>query len=191
MTKKRRTDICILIIITIAMLMVGCATKKKTVTDTATNSETTKVEQVNDSTIVETHDTTKITQRLVPTEVDVPAAHMERTTNDTTSVLETDLYKSMASWKDGILHHTLDAKPGAKVKGKVVVTDTTKSSSRKNEIKSTSNNSTNSKKLHEATQKTAKTDTPPGKMKWLAADIIIGIAIAIFIIWRYRKRRQA
>lgn len=188
MTRERKTSICILLIITIAMLLAGCATKRKAMTETTDTCETTKVEREKDTTVIETHDTTKITQRLVPVEVEIPAESKERTTHDTTSVLETDLYKSTAEWKDGILHHTLEAKPGAKVKGLAEVADTTKSSSKRNVSKNTSNNSTDSKKQRDTTKETAKTDTTPSWAGWLTAGIIIGIAPTIAIIYRYRKR---
>ena len=188
MTRERKTSICILLIITIAMLLAGCATKRKTMTETTDTSETTKVEREKDTTIIETHDTTKITQRLVPVEVEIPAASKERTTHDTTSVLETDLYKSTASWKDGVLHHTLEAMSGAKVKGTAAVRDTTKSSSTRNENKNTRNSSTESKKQQDNTTEVTKTATISSRAGWLAAGIIIGIAATIAIIYRYRKR---
>lgn len=189
MTIERKTSICILLIITIAMLLAGCATKRKAMTETTDTSETTtKVEREKDSTIIETHDTTKITQRLVPVEVEIPAASKERTTHDTTSVLETDLYKSTAEWKDGILHHTLEAKPGAKVKGTAAVRDTTKSSSTRNENKNTRNSSTDSKNQQDNTKEVTKTDTTPSWAGWLTAGVIIGIAATLAILYRYRKR---
>lgn len=189
MTRERKTSICILLIITIAMLLAGCTTKRKAMTETTDTSETTtKVEREKDSTIIETHDTTKITQRLVPVEVEIPAASKERTTHDTTSVLETDLYKSTAEWKDGILHHTLEAKPGAKVKGTAAVRDTTKSSSTRNENKNTRNSSTDSKNQQDNTKEVTKTDTTPSWVGWLTAGVIIGIAATLAILYRYRKR---
>ena len=188
MTRERKTSICILLIITIAMLLAGCATKRKAMTETTDTSETTKVEREKDTTIIETHDTTKITQRLVPVEVEIPAASKERTTHDTTSVLETDLYKSTASWKDGVLHHTLEAKSGAKVKGTAAVRDTTKSSSARNENKKTRNSSTDSKNQQDNTKEVTKTETTPSWAGWLTAGIIIGIAATLAILYRYRKR---
>jgi hypothetical protein len=188
MTRERKTSICILLIITIAMLLAGCATKRKAMTETTDTSETTKVEREKDTTIIETHDTTKITQRLVPVEVEIPAASKERTTHDTTSVLETDLYKSTASWKDGVLHHTLEAKSGAKVKGTAAVRDTTKSSSTRNENKKTRNSSTDSKNQQDNTKEVTKTETTPSWAGWLTAGIIIGIAATLAILYRYRKR---
>lgn len=189
MTRERKKTLCILLIICIAMLLLaGCATKKKAMTETTSTTETSKVEREKDSTITETHDTTKVTERLVPVEVEIPAASKERTTHDTTSVLETDLYKSTASWKNGVLHHTLEAKPGAKVKGTAAVRDTTKSSSTRNENKNTRNSSTDSKNQQDNTKEVTKTDTTPRWAGWLTAGIIIGIAATLAIIYRYRKR---
>lgn len=189
MTRERQKNLCILLIICIAMLLLaGCATKKKATAETISTIETSKVEREKDSTITETHDTTKVTERLVPIEVEIPAASKERTTHDTTSVLETDLYKSTASWKDGVLHHTLEAKPGAKVKGTAAVRDTTKSSSTRNENKNTRNSSTDSKNQQDNTKEVTKTDTTPSWAGWLTAGVIIGIAATLAILYRYRKR---
>lgn len=189
MTRERQKNLCILLIICIAMLLLaGCATKKKATAETTSTIETSKVEREKDSTITETHDTTKVTERLVPIEVEIPAASKERTTHDTTSVLETDLYKSTASWKDGVLHHTLEAKPGAKVKGTAAVRDTTKSSSTRNENKNTRNSSTDSKNQQDNTKEVTKTDTTPSWAGWLTVGVIIGIAATLAILYRYRKR---
>ena len=189
MTRERKKNLCILLIICIAMLLLaGCATKKKAMAEATSTTETSKEMREKDSTITETHDTTKVTQRLVPIEVEIPAASRERTTHDTTSVLETDLYKSTASWKDGVLHHTLEAKPGAKVNGMAAVADTTKSCSTRNENKQTRNSSTDSKNQQDNTKEVTKTDTTPSWAGWLTAGIIIGIAATLAIIYRYRKR---
>ena len=170
------------------LLLAGCATKKKAMAETTSSTETSKVEREKDSTITETHETTKVTERLVPVEVEIPAASKERTTHDTTSVLETDLYKSTASWKDGVLHHTLEAKPGAKVKGTAAVRDTTKSNSTRNENKKTRNSSTDSKNQQDNTKEVTKTETTPSWAGWLTTGIIIGIAATLAILYRYRKR---
>lgn len=190
MTRERKTSILAMIMICIVCLfLAGCVTKRKVMTETASSiMETSKMEQEKDTTITETHDTTNITQRLVPVEVAIPPAMMERTTHDTTSVLETDLYKSTASWKDGVLHHTLEAKPGAKVNGTAAVRDTTKSSSTRNENKKTRNSSTDSKNQQDNTKEVTKTETTPSWAGWLTAGIIIGIAATLAILYRYRKR---
>ena len=189
MTKERKTSILALIIICIACLLAGCATKKKAMTETATEQETTKVEQVKDTAITETHDTTRITQKLVPVEIAVPEAKLERTTKDTTSVLETDLYRSTATWANGVLTHTLEAKPGAKLKGQATATDTTKISKKSSSTKNTRNSSSDSKNSQKDTQQTTKT-TQASWSEWLTTGIIIGTTATIAIIWRWKKRKR-
>lgn len=189
MTKERKTSILALIIICITCLLAGCATKKKAMTETATEQETTKVEQVKDTAITETHDTTRITQKLVPVEIAVPEAKLERTTKDTTSVLETDLYKSTATWANGVLTHTLEAKPGAKLKGQTAVTDTTKVSTKSEKSKNTRNSSSDSKNSQKDTQQETKTTQASWDIR-LGAGIIIGIGATIAIIWIWRKRKK-
>lgn len=189
MTRERKTSICILIMICIVCLLAGCATKKKAMTETDTKLETAKVEQEKDTTITETHDTTKITQRLVPIEVEIPAASKERITKDTTSVLETDLYRSTATWANGVLTHTLEAKPGAKLKGQATATDTTKISKKSSSTKNTRNSSSDSRNSQKDTQQTTKTTQASWDI-WLGAGIIIGIGATIAIIWIWRKRKK-
>lgn len=185
MTKERKTSILAMIIICIACLLAGCATKKKAMTETATEQETTKVEQVKDTAITETYDTTRITQKLVPVEIAVPESKLERTTKDTTSVLETDLYRSTATWANGVLTHTLEAKPGAKLKGQATATDTTKISKKSSSTKNSRNSSTDSRN----SQQTTKTTQASWDI-WLGAGIIIGIGATIAIIWIWRKRKK-
>lgn len=190
MTKERKTSILALIIICITCLLAGCATKKKEMTETATEQETTKVEQVKDTAITETYDTTRITQKLVPVEIAVPEAKLERTTKDTTSVLETDLYRSTATWANGVLTHTLEAKPGAKLKGQATATDTTKISKKSSSTKNTRNSSSDSKNRQKDTQQETKTTQASWDI-WLGAGIIIGIGATIAIIWIWRKRKKS
>jgi sensor c-di-GMP phosphodiesterase-like protein len=189
MTKERKTSILALIIICIACLLAGCATKNKAMTETATEQETTKVEQVKDTAITETYDTTRITQKLVPVEIAVPEAKLERTTKDTTSVLETDLYRSTATWANGVLTHTLEAKPGAKLKGQATATDTTKISKKSSSTKNSRNSSTDSRNSQKDTQQTTKTTQASWDI-WLGAGIIICIGATIAIIWIWRKRKK-
>lgn len=189
MTKERKTSILALIIICITCLLAGCATKKKAMTETATEQETTKVEQVKDTAITETYDTTRITQKLVPVEIAVPEAKLERTTKDTTSVLETDLYRSTATWANGVLTHTLEAKPGAKLKGQATATDTTKISKKSSSTKNSRNSSTDSRNSQKDTQQTTKTTQASWDI-WLGAGIIIDIGATIAIIWIWRKRKK-
>lgn len=192
MTRERKTSILALIMICIVCLfLAGCVTKRKVMKETASSiMETSKMEQEKDTTITETHDTTKITQRLVPVEVAIPPAMMERTTNDTTSVLETDLFKSTATWSNGKLTHTLEVKPGAKVKGQAAVTDTTKSSSKNTTSKNTRDSSTDSKSKQKDTQEVKTTTKQASWSEWLTTGIIIGTTATIAIIWRWRKRKR-
>ena len=183
MTKEQKTSILAVIMLCIGcFLAAGCATKRKAMIEKTTTKEesNSKVEQEKDTTIIETHDTTKVSQRIVPIEVEIPAECKERITTDTTSVLETDL-----------LTHTLEAKPGAKVKGQAAVTDTTKTSSKNEKSKSTRNSSTDSKSQQNDTKQEAKTTKQASWSAWLTAGIIIGIAATTAIIWRWRKRKRA
>ena len=192
MTRERKTSILALIMICIVCLfLAGCVTKRKVMTETASSiMETSKMEQEKDTTITETHDTTKITQRLVPVEVAIPPAMMERTTNDTTSVLETDLFKSTATWSNGKLKHTLEAKPGAKVKGQTAVSDTTRTSTKNEKSKNTGNTSTDSKSQQKDTQEVKTTTKQASWSEWLTTGIIIGTTATIAIIWRWSKRKR-
>lgn len=192
MTRERKTSILALIMICIVCLfLAGCVTKRKVMTETASSiMETSKTEQEKDTTITETHDTTKITQRLVPVEVAIPTAMMERTTNDTTSVLETDLFKSTATWSNGKLKHTLEAKPGAKVKGQTAVSDTTRTSTKNEKSKNTRNTSTDSKSQQKDTQEVKTTTKKASWSEWLTTGIIIGTTATIAIIWRWKKRKR-
>lgn len=191
MTKERKTNLLALIMVCIVcILAAGCATKRKAMAETTAKEESSsKVEQEKDTTIVETHDTTRITQKLVPVEIAIPEAKLERTTKDTTSVLETDLYRSTATWANGVLTHTLEAKPGAKLKGQATATDTTKISKKSSSTKNTRNSSSDSKNSQKDTQKTAKTTQASWDI-WLGAGIIIGIGATTVIIWIWRKRKK-
>ena len=163
----------------ISMCMSGCATKRKTITE----ESSTMVKHEMGTTIIQTHDTTKVIQRIIPIEVEIPTASRERTTKDTTSTLETDIYKSTATWSNGTLTHTLETKPGAKVKGKAEVSDTTKTYAKSEKIQKTSNDS-------QTLYKTQKQETRQTCWGWLLpAGIIIGIAATIAIIWLRRKQQ--
>lgn len=70
------------------------------------------------------HDTVKITERLVPVSLPLPEYYKQQVTRDTSSVLENDLYRSMASFHDGMLTHTLESLQGAVIEGKAAVHDT-------------------------------------------------------------------
>ena len=50
------------------------------------------------------HDTIKITQHSVPVSVPLPTVYLSNVTKDTVSILNSGLYKSVASIKDGSIH---------------------------------------------------------------------------------------
>lgn len=114
----------LLALILAALLMTACATKKVTTEAIKTTTKELVVKQ--DTTQVETTTTTTINQRLVEVEIPLPQTNLQTTTHDTTSTLEDDYYISTASVKDRILRHTLQSKPPAKLKGSVLVNDTTR-----------------------------------------------------------------
>lgn len=70
------------------------------------------------------HDTMKITGRLVPVSLPLPEYYKQQVTRDTSSVLENGLYRSVASLHDGMLIHTFENLPGAAIEGMAVVHDT-------------------------------------------------------------------
>ena len=81
------------------------------------------------------HDTVKITERLVPVSLPLPEYYKQQVTRDTSSILENGLYRSVASFHDGMLTHTLENLPGAAVEGKVAVHDTIRITTRDKEHK--------------------------------------------------------
>ena len=60
------------------------------------------------------HDTVKITGRLVPVSLPLPEYYKR----------QNGLYRSVASLHDGMLTHTLESLPGATIEGKAAVHDT-------------------------------------------------------------------
>lgn len=83
------------------------------------------VENVSRDTLrIVSHDTVKITGRLVPVSLPLPEFYKQQVTHDTSSVLENGLYRSMASFHDGMLTHTLESLLGAVIEGKAAVHDT-------------------------------------------------------------------
>ena len=72
------------------------------------------------------HDTIKITQHSVPVSVPLPTVNLSNSTKDTVSTLTDGLYKSVASVKDGLLHHSLFTLPNAKLDTNIQASDTLK-----------------------------------------------------------------
>ena len=213
------------------LMFTACVTTRKTQTDsTATEVETMErventmrtdtanvVEQrvatnnkseKTTSEVLQT-DTTRITQRIIDVEVDLPQANIQRETPDTTSVLETDLYKSIATWSNGKLTHSLISKPNVKVKGKAVATDTTSASRHSANYKQETYNSESDSLIHQTDTKSTETketsdkqqakttnevttiDTITTTKRCLLSGVasVAAIALAAYIIYRYRRRR--
>ena len=116
MNKKVKMIIGITLLLIIASAICSCKTTKYV----------TVPEYHSDTVRVSTHDTIKVTQHAQDVSVPLPIVYLSNTTKDTVSVLKDGLYKSTASIKDGLLHHSLYTLPNAKVDAKVNVTDTTK-----------------------------------------------------------------
>ena len=77
------------------------------------------VESVSTDTLhIVSHDTIRVTERLTPVSLALPA------TKDSVSVLQNALYRSTARIHNGILTHILESLPGAKVEGLTTVHDT-------------------------------------------------------------------
>ena len=79
-----------------------------------------------DTVRISSHDTIIVTQHAQNVSVPLPTVYLSNTTKDTVSVLADGLYRSRASIKDGLLHHSLYTLPNAKVDAKVNAKDTTK-----------------------------------------------------------------
>lgn len=110
----------ILAIVACVLIMYCCGCKsQKVVTELVHVTDTLKIR----------HDSIIIQDRYVPVEIPVPASSQVvdlLLDNDSTSVLEDDLYRSTARVSGGRLQHTLTSKPDAKVTAPVIVHDTVK-----------------------------------------------------------------
>lgn len=179
---KRAKAIAATTLLLIILMLTGCHTTKKVVTEATQLTET---HQTSDSIATESTTTTTINARPTDVEVSVPEEHLERETTDTTSTLETDLYISTATIKDGKLHHTLQTKPGAKLHATVTVADTTKVT----ETNTTQKSSREDTRSEQTQKETTRTKQPPD---W-AGSIIAAILIAAFLylfLQAVRKRER-
>lgn len=227
-TNRLRTFLAMLMAL---LTFTACVTTRKTQTDSIeTQVET--MERVENTTrtdtanVVEQHrttnnksekttsevlhtDTTRITQRIIDVEVELPQANIQRETPDTTSVLETDLYKSTAIWSNGKLTHSLISKPNVKVKGKAVATDTTSTSRHSADYRQETNNSESDSLIHQTDKRSTETKERSDKQQARTTNevttieritttkkcLLSGVAIvaataaAAYIIYRYRRRR--
>ena len=116
MEKKVKYIIAIILLLLIASAVCSCK---------STQYVPTKEVRIDTIRIV-SHDTVKITQHSVPVSVQVPTVYLSNTTKDTVSTLTDGLYKSVASVKDGLLHHSLFTLPNAKLDTNIQASDTLK-----------------------------------------------------------------
>lgn len=116
MEKKVKYIIAIILLLLIASAVCSCK---------STQYVPTKEVRIDTIRIV-SHDTIKITQHSVPVSVPLPTVYLSNTTKDTVSTLTDGLYKSVASIKDGLLHHSLYTLPKAKLDTNIQANDTLK-----------------------------------------------------------------
>lgn len=188
--KKTATTIMTLLALLILLLTAtGCHTTKKTVKETETHIRTdTTTTQESDSLATETTDSTIITQRMADVEVPIPQVHLERETSDTSSTLETDLYRSTATIIDGKLHHTLETQPDARLNATIPVADTTKIHRQVTTRKTRHDTASKSQQKDTQSQVTRKTIT---KWPWWAYTAIAAATAALlYFIYRATRRRM-
>lgn len=112
------------------MIMAGCGTTRQCITrqtatsDAQTNVSRTDTVLLHDTTSVRQSRRTEVIQKDTTVQIELPQIQIERETLDTTSIIDTPYFTSMATWSGGKLTHTLKTKPGASIKAKVRVTDT-------------------------------------------------------------------
>ena len=116
MEKKVKYIIAIILLLLIASAVCSC---------NSTQYVPQKEVRIDTSRIV-SHDTVKITHHSVPVSVPLPTVYLSNTTKDTVSTLTDGLYKSVASIKDGLLHHSLYTLPKAKLDTNIQASDTLK-----------------------------------------------------------------
>ena len=116
MKAKISTIIAIILLLLIASAVCSCKSTKYV-----------PLREYHSDTIrIVSHDTIKITHHSVPVSVPLPTVYLSNTTKDTVSTLTDGLYKSVASIKDGLLHHSLYTLPKAKLDTNVQASDTLK-----------------------------------------------------------------
>ena len=116
MEKKVKYIIAIILLLLIASAVCSCK---------STQYVPTKEVRIDTIRIV-SHDTIKITQHSVPVSVHLPIVKLSNVTKDTVSTLTDGLYKSVASIRDGLLHHNLYTLPKANIDTNVQANDTLK-----------------------------------------------------------------
>lgn len=106
--------VCLLALV---LMMLGCKSKERII-----ERETVRT----DSLFKVVTDTVTVSVRVAEMPYTLPAVQLERTTDDTLSVLQDSLYKSVAMVSGGKLYHALYTLPDAVVRVPVQSTDTTK-----------------------------------------------------------------
>lgn len=187
--KTRNIITTVLLLAAILLLATGCQTTRKAVKETETHIRAdTIVSEKADTAASETSETIIIKERPTDVELAVPQARLERETSDTTSVLQTDLYRSTATIKNGKLYHTLESLPGATIKGQATVADTTTLRTRNTLQKSTKNETHNSVQKDTKEQRNEKTII---KWPWWAYTAIAAATAALLLaIYRQVRRRR-
>ncbi len=114
MRSKHLVVAALLAVAAIALLLSSCRTQV-----IATEIQTDTIRERYDSIIVQ--------ERVIEVQVPVPEVRIEQVVpDDTTSVIETDLYRSSAWLTAGLLHHTLETLQDASLTAQAVVADTTR-----------------------------------------------------------------
>lgn len=190
--KQRTPTLTMTLLLALLILLAtatGCHTPRKTVKESQNHirADTTKTE-ASETTASEVVETTIIKERPTEVELPVPQAHLERETSDTTSTLQTDIYRSTATVKDGKLHHTLESLPGATIKGQATVADTTKLKTQNTLQKSEKTSTHNTIQSDTKEQLTQKTII---KWPWWAYTVIAAATAALlYFIHRATRRRK-
>lgn len=177
------------------MIMAGCGTTRQSITrqtateDSQTNVSRTDTVLMHDTTSVRQSSRTEVIQKDTTVQIELPQIQIERESMDTTSIIDTPYFTSMATWSGGKLTHTLMTKPGVSIKAKVRVTDTSLE-------QSTTTERTHSMKevsKRDSTKTTANTNTKTGiqapakkddstKAKGMPRSLKIAIAAALILL---------
>ena len=180
----------------LAMIIIaGCATRQSITRQTATEDAQTNVYRtdtvlLHDTTSVRQSSRTEVIQKDTTVQIELPQIQIERESMmDTTSIIDTPYFTSKATWSGGKLTHTFKTKPGASIKAKVRVTDTSmeqsttterthsmKEVSKRDSIKTTTNTNTKT-----GTQAPAKKDDST-KVKGMPRALKIVIAAALILL---------
>ena len=192
---KWKNTIEAIIITCLAMIMAGCGTTRQSITkqtateDAQTNVYRTDTVLLHDTTSVRQSSRTEVIQKDTTVQIELPQIQIERETMDTTSIIDTPYFTSIATWSGGKLTHTLKTKPGASIKAKVRVTDTSLE-------QSTTTERTHSMKevsKRDSSKTTASTNTKTGiqapaskdnntKAKGMPRALKIAIAAALILL---------